>query len=239
MKAQIRKLLVALGSILITIAAHAQGTAFTYQGRLADNGAPANGLYDFRFTVYDALSGGNTVGSVADADDVGVTNGLFTVAIDPGASVFTGPARWLEVAVRAGASLGVYTNLVPRQALTATPYAVKAINADTAATAGTANSVANGAITAASIANGAIGSAQLASGAAAANLAASGQAGVASGGFILSDTENTALLNAGYGYRSLPVVGAVAMLVAVAVALASHISEWRSNATPPMPAAAE
>ncbi len=34
----------------------AVGTAFTYQGRLLDNGASANGQYDFQFKLYDALS---------------------------------------------------------------------------------------------------------------------------------------------------------------------------------------
>jgi len=36
----------------------AQGTAFTYQGRLDDAGQPAHGIYDFRFTIYDSASGG-------------------------------------------------------------------------------------------------------------------------------------------------------------------------------------
>ncbi|MCV3206897.1 MFS transporter [Mesorhizobium sp. YC-39] len=58
-------------------------------------------------------------------------------------------------------------------------------------------------------------------------------------GIALAASLGAAMLNAGYGYRSLPVVGAIAMLVAVAVALASHISEWRSNAAPPLSAAAE
>ena len=30
-----------------------QGTAFSYQGRLNDGGAPAAGNYDLRFTIYD------------------------------------------------------------------------------------------------------------------------------------------------------------------------------------------
>ena len=33
----------------------AQGTAFTYQGRLLDTGSPANGNYDMRFYLRDAL----------------------------------------------------------------------------------------------------------------------------------------------------------------------------------------
>ena len=34
--------------------AAAQGTAFTYQGRLIDNGVPATGSYDLRFVLFDA-----------------------------------------------------------------------------------------------------------------------------------------------------------------------------------------
>ena len=51
----------------------AQGTAFTYQGRLTDQGAPANGIYDLRFTVYDALTAGNPVGLTVDVDEKGET----------------------------------------------------------------------------------------------------------------------------------------------------------------------
>lgn len=58
-------------------------------------------------------------------------------------------------------------------------------------------------------------------------------------GIALAASLGAAMLNAGYGYRSLPVVGAAAMLVAVAVALASYIWEGRSRAAPPLPAAAE
>ncbi|MEP6563655.1 MAG: MFS transporter [Mesorhizobium sp.] len=58
-------------------------------------------------------------------------------------------------------------------------------------------------------------------------------------GIALAASLGSAMLNAGYGYRSLPAVGAFAMLVAVAVALASYIMEWRGSATPPLPAAAE
>ena len=58
-------------------------------------------------------------------------------------------------------------------------------------------------------------------------------------GIALAASLGAAMLNAGYGYRSLPAAGALAMLVAVAVALASQAWEWRSRAAPPLPAAAE
>ena len=57
----------------------------------------------------------------------------------------------------------------------------------------------SGTIPAGNIANGSISGSQLAAGAAVSNLNASGQAGVPSGGIVLSATDNnTALLNAGY-----------------------------------------
>lgn len=47
------------------------------------------------------------------------------------------------------------------------------------------------------------------------------------------------LLNGGFGYRSLPVLGVFAMILAAGVALASSTAERRSGRTPPVPAAAE
>jgi DHA1 family inner membrane transport protein len=56
-------------------------------------------------------------------------------------------------------------------------------------------------------------------------------------GIALAAFIGATMLNAGYGYRSLPLVGILAMIVATAVALWSHISEQRSGVTPPVPAA--
>jgi len=117
--------------------AHAQGTAFTYQGVLNDDGAPATGLYDLEFRAFNAVTGGAQQGGAVTANDVPVTNGLFTVTLDFGAAVFTGPARWLNIAVRPGASGGGYTDMLPRQPLTTTPYAVFAGGAAAAGLTGT------------------------------------------------------------------------------------------------------
>ncbi|MBI3850306.1 MAG: hypothetical protein HY298_08465 [Verrucomicrobia bacterium] len=115
----------------------AQGTAFTYQGRLADTGSPANGNYDLRFTVYDSTNSPGTIiaGPLTNAPTV-VSNGLFTVKLDFGASVFTGAARWLEIAVRTNGS-GAFATLTPRQHLTPTPYAIYAGGANAAGISGT------------------------------------------------------------------------------------------------------
>jgi len=106
-------------------------TAFTYQGQVKQDGAPANGAYDFLFLLHDAVSGGTQVGSTVTIDDISVNNGLFTVPLDFGAAAFQGDARWLEVRVRAGASTGSYTTLIPRQTLTATPYAAHSLSTAT------------------------------------------------------------------------------------------------------------
>lgn len=104
----------------------ALGNGFTYQGRLTDAGSPANGTYDLRFILYDADSAGASVGSTQTKDNVTVTNGLFSVELDFGASAWNGDARWVEIAVRPGADSGNYTVLSPRQPISPTPYALYA-----------------------------------------------------------------------------------------------------------------
>src|SRR5205085_5649059 len=54
-----------------------------------------------------------------------VSNGLFTVTLDFGVGVFSGPARWLEIGVRTNGAAFFFT-LSPRQALAATPYSITA-----------------------------------------------------------------------------------------------------------------
>ncbi|MGE4070303.1 MAG: hypothetical protein AB7E72_03945 [Lysobacterales bacterium] len=116
----IRALLIAMCLINLAHAAPV-GTQFTYQGKLQDNGVPANGLYDFEFRLFDALVNGNPVGSVLTANDIPVENGVFSVELNFGA--FGSEARWLAIAVREGSSVGAYDPLTPRQSITATPVA--------------------------------------------------------------------------------------------------------------------
>jgi hypothetical protein len=117
---------------------HAQTTAFTYQGRLDDNGAPATGTYDLIFQVIDAPSpqAGTVVGAAMFVNGVGITNGLFTVTLDFGAGLFNGADRWLEITVRTkGASQ--YFTLSPRQPITSALYAIRAAAVNPAGITGT------------------------------------------------------------------------------------------------------
>ena len=100
------------------------GSAFTYQGRLTDGGAPATGVYDFELLLFDAPTAGTQVGSTQLKDDVSVGDGLFTVTLDFGAAAFAGSARWLSIGVRPGSSTGAFTLLNARQELKPSPNAV-------------------------------------------------------------------------------------------------------------------
>ena len=107
------------------------GNAFTYQGRLLDNGNPATGNYDFKFELYDdAGSPTETLVDYIEIDMHPVSNGLFMVDLDFGADVFLGFERWLQINVRPGADEGSdpYTTLSPRQKITTAPYAIFALS---------------------------------------------------------------------------------------------------------------
>src|SRR5579863_4139691 len=77
----------------------AQGTNFTYQGQLFSGGAPANGIYNLTFTLFNTNATGTAIAGPVTNSATGVTNGLFTVTIGFGAGVFTGSNYWLELGV--------------------------------------------------------------------------------------------------------------------------------------------
>jgi len=121
--------------------ARAQTSSFTYQGRLTDGGAAANGNYDLQFALFDSLSGGAQVGSTQTLNTVAVSNGVFTVGLDFGANAFNGANRFLEISARASGA-GSFTLLTPRQQITVTPYAVRSTSAGNADTATNATNAA-------------------------------------------------------------------------------------------------
>lgn len=123
--------------------AHAQGTAFTYQGWLNDGANPASGSYDLTFSLYDTNVLGNLLAGPLTNSATAINNGLFTVTLDFGADVFTGSNDWLEISVRTNGA-GAFSVLSPRQQTLPTPYAIFAANASVAGAAlvaGSANSV--------------------------------------------------------------------------------------------------
>jgi hypothetical protein len=105
----------------------AQDTAFTYQGRFSTNGVPFSGPVEFQFTLWDTASGGTAVATNNPASLVATAaGGLFTVALDFGLNPFNGQPRFLQTDART--AIGPFTPLSPRQPVTATPYAFRAMN---------------------------------------------------------------------------------------------------------------
>jgi hypothetical protein len=90
------------------------------------------------FTLYELNVGDNAVNAPLTLSPVDVANGLFTVRLDFGAGVFTGPARWLEVAVRPVGG-GAFITLTSRQEVTSSPYAIRAQTAGSVANSRCAN----------------------------------------------------------------------------------------------------
>ncbi len=129
-------------TLLLLSAAHtasAQTTTFTYQGRLTDAGALANGSYDFQFSLFDGA--GVQQGASLERPGVALTDGSFVAQLDFG-DVFDGTDRVLEIGVRPGGSADAYTILDPRWPITSTPYAIRSLKAaasDTATNATTAD----------------------------------------------------------------------------------------------------
>lgn len=115
------------------------GSSFMYQGRLLQDGAPANGAYAMTFRLFGLASGGAQVGGDVALPGVVVTDGLFSVELNAagqfGPAALQGSERWLEVVVNG-------TPLAPRQHLAATPYALyaagpwKTVNAGLSYTSG-------------------------------------------------------------------------------------------------------
>jgi hypothetical protein len=109
--------LAALVAVCASTAQTPLGSAFTYQGRLTQDGQPVEGNAHLVFRIFDAdgtLLGAQTLNAIP------VVNGLFTVQLNGsaefGPNAFNGDARWLEVEANG-------QTLAPRQGFTATPYA--------------------------------------------------------------------------------------------------------------------
>lgn len=137
--------IVAAFSIASLAAGQPLTPAFTYQGELSVGGAPSTGTYDFRFRLFDALSGGGQVGATLCADNVAVDAGRFVATLDFGAQ-FSGAQRFLEMDVRQDTGLSCanaagFTTLGGRQPLTAAPFASYSASAGSATTSANSTSL--------------------------------------------------------------------------------------------------
>lgn len=108
-------------------AAFGQTTAFTYQGRLTDSGA-SQSIYQMEFRLYGSPAGSDQIGVPIANPGVAVNQGVFSVLLDFGASVFTGADRFLQISVRRSAGES-YTILNPRQQITSSPFSVRTLSA--------------------------------------------------------------------------------------------------------------
>lgn len=116
-------------------------TRFTYQGNLLFEDNPADGFFDFQCALYTAEIAGSQVGSTVVLLNESVASGLVTFELDFGAGIFTGDELWLQIFVREH-DIGVYRTLDPRTRVTATPYALFALDGGSITGQGTTNTVA-------------------------------------------------------------------------------------------------
>lgn len=131
MKSTARSWLVLLAFVLTVnsrfATLHAQGTAFTYQGQLQNNGSPASGTYNLQFLLYTNETGSAAIAGPVTTNGLILADGLFTVTLDFGADAWTGATNWLEIAVETN-GLTHFTTLTPRQQVTPIPFAITAQN---------------------------------------------------------------------------------------------------------------
>ena len=113
------------GQITPASAAAASTSAFPFQAQLQNSGGAVNGRCDLKFSLYDALLGGNKVAGDLFRADMTISNGLIATSLDFG-DVFGSAGRWLEVAVRCPTGSGAYTTLSPRQEIGWLPRATLA-----------------------------------------------------------------------------------------------------------------
>ncbi len=98
-------------------------TVITYQGQLAWDGEPVEGVVNLEFRLFDASADGEQIGPTLYADELALANGLFIVDLDFGNMLLGENAPWLQVTVDG-------TTLSPRQQLTSARAEQSAVAGD-------------------------------------------------------------------------------------------------------------
>ena len=111
--ALILTVLLALPAASLPRMASAAPTTLTETGQLVIAGVPANGSYDFQFSLFTAASGGSQLGSTVTVLNVPVTNGVFYAEINFGTAFAGGVTSYVQTAYRT-AGAGVYSIQTPR-----------------------------------------------------------------------------------------------------------------------------
>ena len=103
-------------------------TAFTYQGYLEQSGQPVSNQCDFKFSLWTDSNNpqpGTQLGSDL-ALTSSVNDGVFSALLDFDTAILTSEARWLQIAVCCASPCSPgYTDLSPRQPITAAPYSIQ------------------------------------------------------------------------------------------------------------------
>jgi|GEM_PF-1746761 hypothetical protein len=117
----------------------AQDSAFTYQGRLEENGTPDNGRHDFRGQTFNRAAAGDPgdgpVSSTATLTAVPATHGSFVpplrlgTALIPGARGRLERCRWTD-------GWSPFVALTPRPPTRPSAYVIHAASADAAGLTG-------------------------------------------------------------------------------------------------------
>lgn len=101
---------------------------FTYQGQLRNAGQLVSGPVDLRITLWDSDTAGSQIGTANSFNAMQLTDGRFACGLNFGNAAFDGTNRWIQVEFRNPAGSGQYLALSPRDKITATPYALYALN---------------------------------------------------------------------------------------------------------------
>lgn len=103
-------------ALLLALSSTAQAESFTYRGQLDDGGAPAEGSYRLKLSLYADAQGKQPLAAPVLLDAVPVKDGRFAVAVDfPDLPAFV-QSGWLEAAVM-GEGEGDFWPLPEKQAV--------------------------------------------------------------------------------------------------------------------------